>query len=329
MLLFSDLHLKPETASICIPVLYRLLEEAERLKESTIAFLGDFWHLRYSVPVSLVNAVSEWLYEARSRSLRVVFLPGNHDQVDELGSNALAVFASHAHVDVYSSPTCDKFGMWLPYRKPEHVPDALQALRAQRSDATPNVLFAHLPILGALMNNLRRDDTGLDPKVFGPLDAGFFGHYHKQQSFGGLHYVGSPWQTRADEYGQPKGFATWSGGVFTRHDRVWGPRFHRFDVSTSVDALRAAYDAGQVGVDDAVSVVGPVSRREETLALLPEDVTVSWRDSEEELATPRLALAEHSSLDEYVAAYVDQEKASGADESLWAIYAEIQREAAE
>lgn len=320
MLIFSDLHLRAESATTCRTVLYDILYEAVAMGETTIGFLGDFYHLRYQVPVVLQNMVRSWLDQCVLKGRQVIFLPGNHDQVDEKGENALAVFHNPPQVRVYTEPTVDDWGCWLPYRKPEYVPAALEYFR-QQSGHRP--LFAHLPVRGAMMNNLKVDKHGIPIGVFKGFKQVILGHYHKQQTFlGGMaHYVGSPWQTRADEWGQAKGFVTWDGQSLTRHNRTWGRRYHRVEVT---GAMPEGALLGDFAPQDHVRVRLSTITPEWEAWAEAHPVTVILEDASQEVVQPRFAFAEGTGLAEYVAKYMQDQGGDLDPNVLWAQWGELQ-----
>ena len=55
---------------------FNLINQVER--DAGIIFLGDFWHVRGSLEVELLNRV---LQSLRQWTVPVVMIPGNHDQV--------------------------------------------------------------------------------------------------------------------------------------------------------------------------------------------------------------------------------------------------------
>jgi metallophosphoesterase superfamily enzyme len=74
---FSDLHVKDSSIDICEEILYKVNEEAQK-NNAGIIFLGDFWHVRGSLSVDLLNRVLKVL---RTWTQPVIMIPGNHDQV--------------------------------------------------------------------------------------------------------------------------------------------------------------------------------------------------------------------------------------------------------
>jgi len=205
--IFSDLHLRRETADICDRVLDFVGERAGQ--SGHIVFTGDFYMVRYQLDVRLQNMVKGHLDTWREQGIEVDIVPGNHDQVDVDGQNALQIFEAYDNVRVWTDPGSllvghTRFG-FMPYRK-SGVTDALKALAAE----DPDLIFAHLSAPGSVVNNGHKCEhpdelpAGLPPLILG--------HYHKHQqstakvgAFPAWQYVGSPYQTSYGEVGNVSG----------------------------------------------------------------------------------------------------------------------------
>jgi DNA repair exonuclease SbcCD nuclease subunit len=232
MIIFSDLHLREETAgTVFDQVLPGIYQAVSDQKDRTVAFLGDWWHIRYQVPVRLLNRVAETLHKWDRASIRTYILPGNHDQVNAEGRNALEVLGDIPGVMVLTVPQWTTHGLWIPYRK--NMEDIRKALTLKRPKGASAVLFMHHGVRGALMNVGVPDTEGVDPQeLVGeaktvPWKAILCGHYHLQQTLAQkIHYIGSPYQTKADEAGQDKGYAIWDGKKLERVNTLWGKRYH-------------------------------------------------------------------------------------------------------
>lgn len=228
MIVAADIHLKDESAdTVFQEVLPGLHAAAHADADKTIAILGDFWHVRYQVPVFLQNRFLSYLELLYNAGIKVILLPGNHDQVNPVGENALEVFRDLPNVKVYTEPEEDEFGLWIPYRK---EPDAIAA--ALKHPPQNGIAWMHHGVRGAKMNNRVEDKEGLPLSMFEGIRMVICGHYHMRQQVGIVNYVGSPYQTRADESGQVKGYAVWNqAGQFLEFvDTLWGKRYHRYEV---------------------------------------------------------------------------------------------------
>ena len=251
MIVFADLHLREETERTVFEQVLPGILAAARANDHEIAFLGDWWHVRYRVPVNLQNQVSAWIRECQEYGVKIRIIPGNHDQINIDGENALEVFSHFGpDVRVYTQPTEDMFGLWIPYRKRrEDIQEAL--LKGSINVGQWPVLWMHHGIQGAWMNDRVADTEGL-PKEWFSKYLVFCGHYHKRQSVSEtIHYIGSPYQTTADESGQVKGYGIWNPEtqVMQYMDCHWGKRYHRLRVEPG-----QSLDLSQVGQGDEVRV---------------------------------------------------------------------------
>lgn len=314
LLLTSDLHLREESLPTCMRVLDGVLEEVELLRArgvqiNDVGFLGDWYHLRGLIPVRVQNPVVDFLDRSHSARVRWRILPGNHDQVDVQGRHALEVFRSHPAVLLYEQPVVDQYGLWIPYR-----PDLEEVRAILRAHPEPRLVFWHGSILGAKMNDTRQSDHGLTPADFAGRELVLLGHYHRRQQYGHCHYVGSPWETRADERGDPKGFALleMSPLRLTFHDRQWGARHRVLEAESSQEAQQLL---AQAGPGDRVRVTVPEAEVEAVSRALAgrfNDLVVTPRRAEvgaRALPGQGLTLRQHA--ERYVA-----ERAGDLDASL-------------
>ena len=106
MLIFSDLHLRDESADLVLgTILPGILKAAHEHQEKVIACLGDVLHFRYRVPAPLLNGLRDWCLKCVEEGMELIFLPGNHDQYDLEGRNALEPLGSIPGVTVHTHPT--------------------------------------------------------------------------------------------------------------------------------------------------------------------------------------------------------------------------------
>jgi DNA repair exonuclease SbcCD nuclease subunit len=222
--IFSDLHLREQSEDVCFRVL-EWIERAAVEDDKRVVFCGDWWHIRYQLNVRLLNRVARVMRRWRERGIRVDLLPGNHDQVDVAGANALEVFGAFDNVTVWSEPGVSVDDEWgfVPYRKDQD--EQIEGLLAVANER-PKIIFGHLGLRGATMNNGRKDPDGIGlPSLGARL---ILGHYHKHHG-GGIagkgawEYVGSPYQTSYGEAGNVCGCLM--GGEFVPID-VGAPKHY-------------------------------------------------------------------------------------------------------
>lgn len=203
----SDLHVRRETAAVCIQALRRTHREAVA-RGAGVLFLGDWWHSRGALPVEPLNMV---LRELEAWSVPVVLLPGNHDLVSRAGEAlSLTAMATTLGADkcvVVTRPEIMLDALFLPYM---HSAVQMKAvLRAAASMPDPvRTVFCHAEVAGARLAN--RIVSRPSPRVVEPADFDFHrvysGHLHRPHLVPNtnVRYAGSPYQVSAAEYGQSK-----------------------------------------------------------------------------------------------------------------------------
>lgn len=268
--LFSDLHMHERSLAVTIRVMAGMREEAVQNGWREVGFTGDWFHLRDLMPLQVYSAYVDELDRYNAAGIRIIQIPGNHDIYNVQSRHGLEALRTHPALRLYERPTVDRWGYWVPYMA--ELDDVRRALDLHRGRGL--AVFWHGPMLGAHMNDHCVADRGLAVADFEGYAVAVLGHFHGRQAFGHVAYVGSPWETRADEAGQPKGYAVLRGGSrLEYHDRVWGPRHHRAegdadDVIAQLLAARA---------EDRVRAVVPeadVARVSRALAGRFEDYSV-------------------------------------------------------
>ncbi|DBB02750.1 TPA: hypothetical protein ACH3X3_011689 [Trebouxia sp. C0006] len=189
---FSDLHVSPKTLDVCLEVL-REVRNAASLRGAGVLFLGDFWHVKGPLAVRPLNAV---IAELQTWTQPTVMLVGNHDQVLLSGlDHALPPLAAACRSMIMIDQPCIFMdALWLPYRR--NV-DELQAALQQAGSVT--AVFAHADVVGAQWNQRNQAQEGLSPAAFPAGIPTYTGHYHipHQVPNTNIHYIGSPYQSRA------------------------------------------------------------------------------------------------------------------------------------
>lgn len=301
MLILSDLHLREETAdTVCDQILPDVRKIAPEDGTQTIAILGDVFHVRYHVSVRLLLRLRDELNRGGEAGLSYIIIPGNHDQIDVHGRNVLEHLDDLPHVSVYTEPTWDEYGLWFPYRKPELVPELLNCALDLGDVADLNVLFIHHGVKGAWMNDNVQNVDGLElePYSFGTIVCG---HYHRHQKVGkNVWYVGSPYQTRADEAGQPKGYCMWDGNQLTFHEMNWGRKYHKLEAVAGTLDLQGVQPGDEVRVTVKTEVEAEALGKTLSGLEVTHVITVAAKSQE-----ARLAVEDGASLETFAEAYVE------------------------
>ena len=328
MIILADLHLREETADT---VLNQILPEVgivavdEGSKE--IAILGDVLTFRYKIDARLQNWLIDCLKDLVAKDIRIHILPGNHDQYEVGGRNALEPLNEIHNVQVYTNPSSNVHGYWLPYRKNrEDILKGLEMLSLLGPElpayTVPNILFAHHGIQGAYMNDNVVDESGLPIEYFSKFDRVLMGHYHKPQQIGNCYYIGSPYQTKADEAGQLKGYTIWDGMNLTFVAKNWGKKYHNI----KVDNYHAVIDLSNVQAGDEVRV-------STAAGIDPKSIIDRLQKSGvDHIVTPKMQITEvrlevepNASLTMYAQAYVDAQQTGLDKQRLMGVFNELQK----
>lgn len=213
MLVFSDLHLREENAELVLQtVLPGLVKLAKAQGCFDIGCLGDFWQVRHTIPVWLLNRVRDMLRDCVEREeITWRLLSGNHDQVDVDGRNALESLAGPG-IEVYSGLAQDAYGIWVPYRKEKAQQLELIRRAAAVPGAAERVLFGHFGVVGAQVAGLGEMADGIQLSELSGFWRVLLGHYHRPQTVVGrtpekvfpVEYIGSPYQVNASEANESK-----------------------------------------------------------------------------------------------------------------------------
>lgn len=324
MIVFSDLHLCEATANVVIgEVLPGILNAALERGDEQIAFLGDWWHVRHRIPVALQNEVARWLRMVHRSDVSTTILPGNHDQIDEAGEHALEVFYEMPGVTVKKTPSWDRFGLWVPYRK--NLEQVLAAVRIPKPEGCGDILFLHHGVQGAMLRAGVTDVDGSDPNEFEKWPLVLSGHYHAHQRVGQVVYVGSPYQVDAGEACQAKGFVVVDARPGCKQFEFvktnWGKRYHNIVLGKG-----EALDLSGIRPGDEVRVTSaPGVSVEKVSKQISDAGMVGIVTPEVEQMEARLQVTSEATLRDFARAYV-AEKAKGdetAAPKLWEVFEEI------
>jgi DNA repair exonuclease SbcCD nuclease subunit len=245
VILFSDLHLTEKTEETCWLVLDRVCQLALD-DDKRIVFLGDFFEVRERISVKMVNRVLDIFAGWREKGLTLDMVPGNHDQVDINGANALEIFQYHDFARVWTKGGLMGTDGFVPYRKNLEEQKALiEAVVAQGAV----LIFGHFAVCGAAIRPGCLDSDGVRLPGRSERPSYFYlGHYHYQQVMPEYCYIGSPYQMSFGEAGNLTGVCAMGGdGRGVRFIPFnFGPRYYivRWDLGGPVPEKPADYREG-------------------------------------------------------------------------------------
>ncbi len=198
-LLFSDLHYSRETKQTCFDVL-RFIAKTAKQRGICVYFLGDFYDKVYKdgkLPVDLLDEMLAF-FASEEWGVKTTMIPGNHDYFDSAEKiHGLSPFQYLVGFTVLDEPCLRDGQLFLPFcRTPETIRDNVKQL------SPANVVFGHLDIVGARMNNTKLSTKGCGHEIF--KSPTYSGHYHSRSKKGNVTYIGSPYQVHLGEAGDQK-----------------------------------------------------------------------------------------------------------------------------
>ncbi|QDZ23408.1 P-loop-containing nucleoside triphosphate hydrolase [Chloropicon primus] len=323
---FSDLHVSRQTQDTCMDVL-NFVNVLAKGRGAGVIFLGDFFHLRGSLPVEPLNKVLKLFAEDWKQP--TVMIPGNHDQVDRGGvvHSLEPIAKACSNVIVIDKPSYFMGALWLPYRqRKEEIEEELMKVSPNDGGGSggggkqPKAIFCHVDIIGADFNEQFQSAQGIHPSAFPSTIPVYTGHYHRPHSIEGrIHYVGSQYQVSFGESNQRKSVKILDGSDWSIKGDVevdLGPRHFTFDASATALHDATIFDAVRAG--DRVRVKNVREEETERLSEALRGLGVSSLDLQPrvEKETVRIENADDMNADGIFQAYADHSSLSPETRSL-------------
>lgn len=208
IIIYSDLHLynhhrllvNSETA---LNFLTYIKDYALRNNITTTICAGDFFHTKARAYAP--HVIQGWLRikDISKSSIKQYIIVGNHDMANPNNTmnSILFMYSDYAKIiPDYFFLDLDNTRLHLLSYSTSLFQDFILA------EDKLNVLVGHLDVIGFIMPNGFRANTGFKAEDFKDFNLVFSGHYHKFQHRDNIIYIGSPYQTRFDERDQPHGF---------------------------------------------------------------------------------------------------------------------------
>lgn len=175
----------------------------------TVIQLGDTFDRRKYINFYTLYQVKEFFFEElRKRNLRYIQISGNHDTyftpTSEVNSLDL-VLPEFGFETLHTATTINVKGRdicmvpWINSGNAEATGKELAGTKAM-------VCMGHFEIVGFEMDGGAVCADGMDTAALSKFACVFSGHFHKRQSKGSIHYLGTPWESTWSDYGLAKGF---------------------------------------------------------------------------------------------------------------------------
>lgn len=242
ILLITDTHLSESNIELNLSIFRQTINYCKDLGLNNVFHLGDVFHSRKSQPLSVLKCFQEILDMFSESDILLYVIPGNHDKTDYSShSSFLDPFRDHPNLQLCDRSTCIRFpGVQIftcPYYNELEYEKELNtciALSKIQIELKTKILLTHIGVTGAVMNNgIKVESVG--EKVFSYFDSVFVGHYHDEQKFGNIHYIGSAFQQNYGECYEDKGLTLVNKDLTTQKINLDFPKYIKLEVD--VDKL--------------------------------------------------------------------------------------------
>lgn len=212
--LITDTHLNNNNTGLVEDIFDQLFLYCEENNINRIFHLGDFFTSRSGQGLLSLKAGMRIIGKCQNFDFNII--PGNHDKTDlDNDSSYIDIFEQY-DINIHRSPSSldlkhgnKRIYCWfLPYYKENTVyPGKLKSItkKIKESKNTSNFLFTHIAVSGVSNNDGHKVDNDLKTSLFSKFNRVFVGHYHNEQKFKNIHYIGS---AKASNFGEDnnKGF---------------------------------------------------------------------------------------------------------------------------
>ena len=196
--------------------------------------LGDVFDNKSSVGILTNNIVID-IFKKLSKDNLVFTIVGNHDTVYKdirsINNSKGLSLLNNVHVVDHLSEYHAKYGQII-YLMPNY--DVKEKLELAVSQCKPDsYLFGHDEIAGfAYEGQLIKEGKSMSATMLKNFKRVIFGHIHKSQSRGNISYLGTPYQTRMNEWKNHNKVAVldFETDNIEYYDNDYSPRYDRINI---------------------------------------------------------------------------------------------------
>lgn len=166
-----------------------IIEKASAAGCKVLLFSGDWYHVK-RVPAPAIQITAALLKYADSHGIKLHYIPGNHDTVDDKGTVSSVALLEPDALQLKGTVWSDAYGPMIagiPYKRTSE--ELYETLKTMRSAIKPNVLLVHGPLDGAMMTGdvvTPAEADGLNPAKLLQMSGAqlvIAGHYHDPQVY--------------------------------------------------------------------------------------------------------------------------------------------------
>lgn len=191
----SDIHFNINTLPVATAALTQAIKTAEEMKIPLI-IAGDLHDTKAIIRAEVANRLLELFKDV---SQPVAILVGNHDLLNEKGTEHGLNYLSSPNVTIIDTPRSWNGVNFIPYMSSKEA-------FLEQTKRYQGLIICHQGFLGAAMGDYVQDKSSVDPTLLKEYTI-ISGHYHRHQTLGPVTYIGSPYtMTYGEANDGPKGF---------------------------------------------------------------------------------------------------------------------------
>jgi DNA repair exonuclease SbcCD nuclease subunit len=220
LVLYSDLHIRPERLEDCEKVLFEVGNIANSLAMKhgydnvLIVNGGDTFNTRGVIRTNCFDRLYWHYSDWHKKGLKQAIIVGNHDQEDKAGEiHPMRVFSQFKGWHVIDKPKVIDEIVFFPYIEKKDAKEAIDSIKTTRKKP---IAITHWGFIGAKRNDTNIDTDGIPLEWVSHFHRVFCGHYHYRNTIDNVQYIGSPLQQNFGEMGQDKGVLVYD----TKTDKI-------------------------------------------------------------------------------------------------------------
>lgn len=201
----TDLHLSEDSIATVDSIFDQTIEFCADNSLKYIFFGGDLFHSRKAQTQLLLTTFENILDRINAQQLELICIVGNHDKTDyDAKESFLSAYKHHPALQLIEEEllTTDWNGLniaFLSYYSEEIYIERLKNLTAKIKKEDEVILLTHIGVEGAVMNSGFPVESEIKGPMFKKFKKVYVGHYHDEQEFGNVHYIGS---SRQHDFGE-------------------------------------------------------------------------------------------------------------------------------
>ena len=195
----TDTHLSENNIDTNISIYNQVAKYCADNDIRCIFHCGDVFNSRKSQSQKVLLAFEQILNDLNEKDLLMITVTGNHDKTDyDSEQSFLVPFSYHPSmrlVKSFDTITIQDLNIsFLSYFSEQIYIEKLKQLKdtlKQKNIKNNSILFTHIGINGAVMNNGTKIESAIKTSMFKCFDAVYVGHYHDGHKFSNITYIGA------------------------------------------------------------------------------------------------------------------------------------------